>query len=386
MEISKRTRRYLMQIIAFGILLYCGVEHFNIVIMGTKFLLGIAMPFLVGSAIAFVINVPMRNLERHLFPKNEKLEKFRRPVAYLLTLAGVVGLLFLAMVVIIPELASTITTIVRSIPKAFGDAQKWLLGLSEEWPALEPAIAELNIDWAGISASAVKIIQGMATGLLSSGVGFFSGIVSGVMSSVIAFTFSIYLLFQKERLSRQAMQVFQALLPDAATEKVLRVASLSNEVFSNFLSGQCLEAVILGTMFFVAMTIFRMPYAMLTGVVIAITALVPIFGAFVGCAVGALLIAMVNPVQALWFIVLFLVLQQLEGNLIYPHVVGGSIGLPSIWVLVAVSLGGDLFGIAGIILFIPLCSVLYALFREFVKKRLEEKGRPVSAEGKEPQK
>ena len=156
------------------------------------------------------------------------------------------------------------------------------------------------------------------------------------------------------------------------------MAALSNQVFSSFLSGQCVEAVILGTLFVITMSILGMPYAMLTGIVIAITALIPIFGAFIGCVIGMLLIVMVDPVQAVWFLVLFLVLQQIEGNLIYPHVVGSSVGLPSIWVLVAVTVGGNMFGILGILVFIPLCSVLYALFAMFVKKRLREREVPES--------
>ena len=189
-----------------------------------------------------------------------------------------------------------------------------------------------------------------------------------MVTFVIAFTFSIYVLFQKERLARQAKQILYAVFPEKTTEKILSVAALSNQVFSSFLSGQCVEAVILGTLFVITMSILRMPYAMLTGIVIAITALIPIFGAFIGCVIGMLLIVMVNPVQAVWFLVLFLVLQQIEGNLIYPHVVGNSVGLPSIWVLVAVTAGGNMFGILGILVFIPLCSVLYALFAMFVKK------------------
>ena len=234
-------------------------------------------------------------------------------------------------------------------------------------------MAELNIDWSSLADSIVTFVQNFAAGVVSSGVGIFSGIVSGVVTFVIAFTFSIYVLFQKERLARQAKQILYAVFPEKATEKILSVAALSNQVFSSFLSGQCVEVVILGTMI-----ILGMPYAMLTGIVIAITALIPIFGAFIGCVIGMLLIVMVDPVQAVWFLVLFLVLQQIEGNLIYPHVVGSSVGLPSIWVLVAVTVGGNMFGILGILVFIPLCSVLYALFAMFVKKRLREREIPES--------
>ncbi len=341
MEISKQTKKHLMQMIAFAILLYCGIEHFDVVIMAVRFVLGIVMPFMIGGAIAFVLNVPMKKIEKHLFKKNKKVQKFKRAAAYLLTLVCVIGVIVLAMVVVLPEFGNTISMLAAQIPVAFDAVQKWLNQIPEKYPALEPAIAELDIDWSSISSSAVAFVQSIAAGLFSSGMGFFTGVISGVATFVIAFTFSIYVLFQKERLADQVRQVMYALLPDKATEKVLSVAALSNQVFSSFLSGQCLEAVILGTLFVIAMTIFGMPYAMLTGIVIAITALIPIFGAFIGCVVGMILIVMVNPIQAVWFLILFLVLQQLEGNLIYPHVVGNSVGLPSIWVLFAVTVGGN---------------------------------------------
>ena len=174
-------------------------------------------------------------------------------------------------------------------------------------------------------------------------------------------------------MGRQARKLLFAYLKKERTEEILRICSLTHRTFTNFLTGQCLEAVILGVMFFITMTILRFPFAVLVGVLIAFTALIPIFGAFVGCAVGTFLILTVNPPQALAFIVLFLVLQQIEGNLIYPHVVGGSVGLPSIWVLAAVSLGGSLFGIVGMLVFIPIVSVLYALLKENVHDRLEKK-------------
>ena len=200
-----------------------------------------------------------------------------------------------------------------------------------------------------------------------------SGIIGGVTNFVIAFIFSIYLILQKEKLGSHVKQTLYAILSEKHADLLVYVGRLSNKIFSSFLSGQCIEAVILGTMFFVTLSIFRLPYAVLIGVVIAITALIPIFGAFIGCAVGAYLIVMVDPMQALWFLIIFIILQQLEGNLIYPYVVGGSIGLPSLWVLFAVTVGASLFGVAGILLFIPLCSVLYSLFRDFIKNRLKKK-------------
>ena len=198
-------------------------------------------------------------------------------------------------------------------------------------------------------------------------------IVSGIASFFIAFVFACYILLQKKKLSVQVRKVMYAFLKKKTVEQTLAVCSLTYKTFSSFLTGQCTEAVILGCMFFVSMILLRFPYALLIGVLITVTALIPIFGAFIGCVVGAFLILMVNPMQALGFIILFLVLQQIEGNLIYPHVVGGSVGLPSIWVLVAVTLGSSLMGIVGMLIFIPIVSVLYTLFRGWVYERLKER-------------
>ena len=233
-----------------------------------------------------------------------------------------------------------------------------------------------ELDWKSISGKALALAQNWGSGLLSSGGGLIGGVVSGVSTFVIGLIFSFYILLQKEKLARQGRQVLYGLLPQKQADRTLEVLRLAERTFSSFLSGQCLEAVILGTLFVISMTLLRMPYALLVGVLIALTALIPIVGAFIGCGVGTLLIAVTDPWKALMFVVLFLVLQQIEGNLIYPHVVGSSVGLPSIWVLAAVTLGGKLMGVGGMLFFIPLCSVLYALFRDFVKGRLADKKVP----------
>ena len=209
--------------------------------------------------------------------------------------------------------------------------------------------------------------------MLNSTIGIASSVVSGFTNLFIGLVFSVYVLAQKEKLAGQVKRVLSAFLPEKINNSVLYVCALLNKNFTNFITGQCLEAVILGTMFVIAMTIFRMPYAVMIGVLIAFTALIPIVGAFIGCVVGAFLILLVNPWKALAFIVLFLVLQQIEGNLIYPRVVGSSVGLPAMWVLVAVTIGGSLFGIMGMLVFIPLISTVYALLRECVNRRNEKK-------------
>ena len=199
------------------------------------------------------------------------------------------------------------------------------------------------------------------------------GLVSMAMNFAIGFVFSCYVLLQKEKLGRQVLKAAYAILPVKTVEYLGHVCTLASKVFSSFITGQCIEAVILGSMFFVSMTIGRFPYAMLIGVLISFTALIPVFGGIIGCWVGFFLILMVSPLKALAFLILFLILQQIEGNLIYPHVVGNSVGLPAIWVLVAVTLGGNLMGIVGMLIFIPLVSVIYTLFKEWVSERLEQK-------------
>lgn len=376
MEWNKQTIKGLLAVVCGGVAFYWVLQNLWALGGAVGWLLGILAPFLLGGAIAFILNVPMRAIERNLMPRAKSAARFRRPLALVLALVGVLGVLALASWVIGPGIAEAVMSIVNQIPQAAKRLQEQLLELEEYLPQLEAIIAELEIDWGEISRKAIAVAQAWGSGLLSSGSGLIGGVVSGVSTFVIGLIFSFYILLQKEKLSRQARQVFYAILPERRADRLLDVLRLAERTFSSFFSGQCLEACILGTLFVVAMTLFQIPYALLVGVLIALTALIPIVGAFIGCAVGVLLIAIDDPWKALWFIVLFLVLQQVEGNLIYPHVVGSSVGLPSIWVLFAVTLGGSLMGILGMLVFIPVCSVLYALFRGYVKDRLAQKAVP----------
>ena len=352
-----------------GVAFYCALQNLPAVIAALGWVLGVLAPFLAGGAIAFILNVPMRAIEA-LLPSGKRWRTLRRPLALVLTLAAMAGVVALAVGVISPGVGEAVRSITGQLPAALQRTQERLAELQTLLPQLQSLAENINFDWRGLSQKAMTLLQSWGSGLVSSGGGLIGGVVSGVSTFVIGLIFSFYVLLQKERLGRQGRQVLYALLPEAWADKTLAVLRLSGRTFSSFLSGQCVEAVILGSLFIVSMTVLRMPYALLVGVLIALTALIPVVGAFIGCIVGALLIAVTNPWQALGFIVLFLVIQQIEGNLIYPHVVGSSVGLPSIWVLAAVTLGGKLMGVAGMLFFIPLCSVLYTLFRGFVKARL----------------
>ena len=373
MEWNKQSLRGWLIIVCTGVVLFCALQNLGAVVETVGALVSIFTPFLLGGAIAFVLNVPMRAIEKRLLANKTR---GRRPAALLLALAAVAGVLTLAGVVIAPGVKEAVLSIAEQLPDAADRLEQWMAELREFLPQIEDLIIDLDIDWQTVSRSITGLVKNWGKNLLTSGGGLIGGVVSGVTTFVIGLIFSFYLLLQKERLARQGRQVLYALLPEKKADRALEILRLANRTFSSFLSGQCLEACILGTLFAVAMTIFRLPYALLVGVLIALTALIPIVGAFIGCVVGALLIAVTSPVKALAFVVLFLVLQQVEGNLIYPHVVGNSVGLPSIWVRAAVTGGGGLMGVVGMLVFIPLCSVLYALFREYVKRRLTEKRVP----------
>ena len=378
MEWNKENMKGLLLVICGGVAFYCALQNLPAVAAACGWLLGILAPFLLGAAIAFILNVPMRAIERHLFPNAKQGGGARRPLALVLTLMAVTGVLVLASCVIGPGVRDAVKSIASQAPAAFDRLYNWLLGLEQYLPQIETWVQDLSIDWKSLSQKAIQLAQSWGGSLLSTGGGLIGGVVSGVSTFVIGLIFSFYILLQKEKLSRQGRQVLYGLLPVKRADRLLEVLRLANRTFSSFLSGQCTEAVILGTLFVIAMSLFRLPYAVLVGVLIALTALIPIVGAFIGCGVGTLLIAVTAPWKAVVFVMLFLVLQQIEGNLIYPHVVGSSVGLPSIWVLAAVTLGGKLMGVAGMLFFIPLCSVLYALFRDFVKRRLVEKNVPAA--------
>ena len=386
MEWNKQSIRGLLMVVCAGVVLFCALTRLGLILGVLGWLVGILAPLLVGGALAFVLNVPMRAIERGMGSAKGRGAKLRRPAALVLTLIAVFAVLSLAALVIGPGVRSAVMTIADQIPAALERTQAALLELEAYLPQLEALLAEVDVDWNALSAKAMTLMKNWGSGLLSSGSGLVGSVVSGVTTFVIGLVFSFYILLQKEKLARQGRQVAYALLPVNRADRVLEVLRLAERTFSSFLSGQCLEACILGAMFVVVMTILRMPYALLVGVLIALTALIPIVGAFIGCGIGALLIAVTDPWKALLFVVVFLVLQQIEGNLIYPHVVGNSVGLPSIWVLAAVTLGGKLMGVAGMLFFIPLCSVLYALFREFVKSQLKTKNIPEEKWAERPEK
>ena len=368
MELNRDTIKKIRGLILFTVVVVVAGVNYRRLFDVAAALFHITWPFILGAALAFILNVPMRNIERHMtiFGKNSKL---RRPLSLVMTIFLVAGILFLVTFVVTPQLVKTFLNLQSSVPLFFAGVQAEAERLFASYPQMLEYLNNVEIDWQQILQDMVAFLKSGAGTMLNTTFSAAISIVSGVSTFLIGFIFAIYILLQKETLGRQVKKLLNAFLPEAVTKRVVEITALTERTFSSFLTGQCVEAVILGTMFFIALSLLLLPYALLIGVLIAFTALIPIFGAFVGLGVGVFLMLMVDPMDALIFTITFFVLQQIEGNLIYPYVVGNSVGLPSIWVLVAVTLGGSMMGIVGMLIFIPLCSVLYALLRDEVNVR-----------------
>ena len=383
MNLTKENMRKLRELILFTVIILIALWNYRLLFEWAGAAFRIILPFLLGGGIAFILNIPMSFLEEKIFGnrhlKDKKIvKKLSRPVCLILTLAIVIGVVVLVMFVVIPELTRTVISLGRTIQTFIPEAQQFLEKLFTDNKEIQAWLSNLNLDVGRLTDTVMSFFQNSAGNVLNSTMSAIGSIVSGVTTFVIAFVFSCYVLLQKEKLNVQVKKVVYAFFPEKRAEWMFEVGSLASKAFSSFFTGQCVEALILGCMFFIVMSILNMPYTMLVSVLIAFTALIPIFGAFIGCFVGAFLILMVDPMQMVVFVVTFLILQQIEGNLIYPKVVGSSVGLPSIWVLAAVTIGGSLMGIVGMLIFIPIVSVVYTLFRASVYKHLKRKHRDIA--------
>lgn len=377
MDLSNLSIKKIRELIVFTALLVVALWKFDVVLDVLKTIGQIIFPFILGGAIVFVINVPMSFLEKKIFEnvkkENKAARKLARPVSLLLTIVLVVGVIALVMIGVIPQLTKTMGSLMINITDFIPQIKIWIRDFFHDNREIMKLVDQVQFKPDQAIRWGISLLGNGAGNMMNTTMSAVGSVVSGLATFFIAFSFACYVLFQKEKLHVQIRKVLFAFLPKQKADAFLKVCSLTYRTFANFLTGQCLEAVILGCMFVVTLSILRMPYALLIGVLIAFTALIPIFGAFIGCAVGSFLIFMVSPKQAIIFIIVFLVLQQIEGNLIYPHVVGESVGLPSIWVLAAVTIGGNLMGIVGMLVFIPLLSVVYTIFRKVVYQRLKKR-------------
>ena len=372
LEFNKKTLRNLFIVVAAGIILYWLLHETERVKSVYAVIQRIFSPFVLGAGLAFILNVPMRAFEG-LF-KKVKNDQWRRVIAMLLTFISVLIVLAIVFWLLIPQLVETVHSLIPSLIEFAGEVEAFAKEILNENPQLMEWLINNtdleNIDWANLIQQAIAVFGTSVSTIISGAFSAISSVFSAVVDFVIAIVFALYCLFQKETLARQGRKLLYAFVPERISDHVVRILRLTNSTFSNFLSGQCVEVCILGSLFAITMAIFKMPYIPLISVLIAVTAFIPIVGAFIGCIVGAFLIFVSDPLLAVWFVVMFLVLQQIENNLIYPRVVGTSIGLNGMWVLLAVAVGGELFGVAGMFLMIPVASVIYTLLREVTNKKL----------------
>lgn len=336
-------------------------------------------PFATGAAIAFIFNVPMRAIENQLEGIHKR--SIRRVLSILLTIAALCLVVAFVVELLVPQIRLTIQSLSQQIPAFVEKTAAQLVIFMDENPEIKAYVMESfdlqSIEWAALLKQALLVVKDSITSVMGGAVNVIGNLTGVIVNLVISIVFAIYCLSRKEILARQGRRILYSFLSEHRADEVIRIARLTNVTFSNFISGQCLEAVILGCLFAVVMAILKMPYIPLVSMVIAVTALIPVVGAFVGCIVGAFFILVNDPVQAVSFVAMFLVLQQIEGNLIYPRVVGTSIGLPGMWVLVSVTIGGELMGVGGMFIMIPLASVFYALAGEITEKRLAERNIPL---------
>lgn len=375
MELNKGNMQKIALLITFAITVYMALKNLNYLPNVLSVVWYVCEPILIGFALAFVLNVLVYQVETRLFSGlnrrfTKAWPKFRRPVSIFLALVIILGAIALILLIVVPELVKTITNLTYQIPQFFNRLQTELTKFGEKHPAVGDYFKNVEIDWSSISQMLAQNGQKIASSLVGSTVAVTSNVFHAAITGVLSFVIAMNILMQKEKLQSQVKRVLYAYLPVKFNQPFLRLCSMSNRAFSNFIAGTCTEACILGSLCFIGMNIFRFPYALLVSTVVVFMALIPIIGSFLSTVIGALLISIVSPVQAVWYVVFFVILQQLEGNLIFPHVVGSKVGLPGLWVLIAVTIGGNLFGVPGMLINIPLCSVLYALLRESVDKRL----------------
>ena len=376
---TAENQKYLksLAVILAAILFFVIISNISTVGNALSKILSVFSPLILGLCIAFVINLPLRFLEERVFGKltrkNGKVwSKVKRPLCLTLSVLFLLSVITVFLSFVVPELIRTGQKFFTTLPTAMegisATIDETLVKLH-----LDVIFPDLTIDWNSISAWALSIIDNHSNSIAQGALGIVTTLFNTVLNLVLGFVFSIYVLASKESLGKLAKSVIYSIMKRERARKLISVVVLSNKAFSGFISGQCTEVLLIGVLCFIGMLIFRMPYAVMVSCVIAFTAFIPVFGPFIGTAIGAFFILIESPIKALWFVIFIIILQQLESNIIYPRIMGKHVGLPGIWVLAAVTIGGGLFGVVGIIVSVPVCSVIYTLFDRWIKKRLEER-------------
>lgn len=375
-------KRHVVGYILLIAVLILAIQNIEIVLAVADNLLGVIQPLTLGAVMAYILNILMKRLEKLYFPTSENkiVQKTKRGVCIVLSMLLIVAILGLVIGLVVPELVRAIAVIAEAVPVFFEKLTAWLMTYSDQFPLIEEYINGLEIDWQQIAKNLMSYVTSGVGGIFNSAISVVSVVAGSVVNFVIALIVAIYILSSKEKLGDQITRLLTAYLPERKREQIFEIIRVTDNTFSSFIVGQCTEAVILGSLCTIGMWILQFPYAPMTGAFIGVTALIPVAGAYIGAGVGAFMILTVDPMKAVLFILFIVCLQQLEGNLIYPRVVGSSVGLPALWVLSAVTVGGGIGGVLGMLLGVPLVATLYKLLGNDVNKRIAEKNIAVVVE------
>lgn len=372
LELNKKNIKRVLLLIACAILLYWGLNNLSVLGGLLRSILSLFSPLLIGVGIAYVMNLLLMAIER-LWDKALKKApelwrvKLKRPICLTLAFLLFLGIIFAIIFILIPRLEEAGTTLVANVPTYITQIQGWWDNLTAFAADHGITLPELSMNVEDATKFITKLLTSNGDSVVNTTINITTSILGALVNVLLALVFSVYMLAQKEKLLAQSKRLLLAALPEKAGERTMHILKLTNGAFSSFVTGQVTEAFILGTLCCLGMLILRLPYALPVSVIISFTSLIPIFGAWIGAATGAFLIVFVSPVKALTFLIFLLILQQVEGNLIYPKVVGKSVGLPGLWVLAAVTIGGGAFGVLGMLLGVPVCSVIYALVQDYLR-------------------
>lgn len=381
-ELNNKNVKKILLIITYAAVLIFAL--FNIKFVG--YILNLLKPFIIGFAIAFILNIPLSKFESFWKKRTQKQvkdkkgkvvktvqkeSKLMRPLAIIFSLVVFIAIIAGVLVLVIPQLGNTVEILKENIPTAFNNVKEWAIEKAQNYPQVLEKINEFTPNWNEVDQNTTEWLKNAATGIIGAGFTLVKGVISGTVNFIMGIIFAVYMLAQKEKLTEQFKKLIKSFLSEDKANKLFHIGGVTNDTFKSFIGGQFIEAIILGVLCFIAMTIFKMPYALNISVVVGLSNIIPVFGPWFGGAIGAIIILGANPMQALWFILLAIILQQIDGNLIYPKVVGDRVGLPAIWVMLAVLVGGNGFGIIGMFVGVPIASVVYKLLKERVEKQKE---------------
>ena len=383
MELNKKNIKRILLLVACSIILYWALNNLSTLgkLLGSFF--SLFSPLLIGAGIAYVMNLLLKAIERLWDMALKKAPelwrvKLKRPICLTATMLLFLGIIFAIFFILIPRLEEAGSTLIANVPGYITQIQNWWGSLVDFAAGHGVTLPELSMNVEDATKFISKILSSDSSNVVNTTIDITTSILGALVNILLALVFSVYMLAQKETLISQSRRLLLAALPRKAGQRTMHILKLTNNAFSSFVTGQVTEAFILGSLCCIGMLILRLPYALPVSVIISFTSLIPIFGAWIGAATGAFLIVFVSPIKALTFLIFLLILQQVEGNLIYPKVVGKSVGLPGLWVLAAVTIGGGIFGMLGMLLGVPICSVIYALVQDFIRSRPAEDLTPPS--------